>query len=312
MRRVHSMPDPTKNDSIKFMPPEEVERMFAPLGKMSLDIAGIRRKFLNCPYGEHQKQALDIYLPNDGDGPFPIVFFAHGGAWQRGYKEDAQVLPFMGGLSRGYAVVSLGYRLVPEVRYPDNMFDIKAALRWIAKNADTYLLDSSRAALCGASAGAHLIMMAAFTQGQVVFGDMPDEPTCRILAIVEQFGPTDFSKFHAQFDESGYPRIAVPGAPSTVDALIGARADDIRNFLRFFNPIDNVHPGVPPMLLLHGRRDPMIPYQQAVELFKKINAVAGEGKAELEINEDFLHADMGYAAPEHVDRIYRFIDKYLR
>ena len=306
------MSDQIQNPNIKMMPPEEIERMFAPLSQMTLDVSGIRRKFLNCPYGEHPKQALDIYLPNEGDGPFPIVFFAHGGAWQRGYKDDAQVLPFMGGLARGYAVISLGYRLVPEVRYPDNMFDIKAALRWIARNAETYLLDPERTALCGASAGAHLVMMAAFTQGQAVFGDLPSAPACRILAMVQQFGPTDFSKIHAHFDESGYPRIPVPGAPSTVDAMIGARAEEIRNFLRFYNPIDNVHPGVPPMLLLHGRRDPMIPYQQAVELHKKINAVAGEGKAELIISEEFLHADMGYAAPEYVDRIFEFIGKYLR
>jgi len=293
------------------MPPEEVERMFAPLGETVLDVSDIRRKFLNCPYGEDPKQALDIYLPNDGAGPFPIVFFAHGGAWQKGYKSDAQVLPFLGGVARGYAVVSIGYRLVPEVRYPDNMFDIKSALRWIARNAETYLLDPSRAALCGASAGAHLIMMAAFTQGQVVFGDDSGAPTCRVLAIVEQFGPTDFSKIHDHYDESGFPRIHVPGTPSTVDALLGVRAEKIPNFLRFFNPIDNVHAGIPPTLLLHGKRDPMIPYQQAVELYEKIIAVAGEGMAELDINEDFLHADMGYTTPEYVGRIFGFIDKYL-
>jgi len=305
------MSDQILNNNIKIMPPEEVERMFAPLGKMTLDVSGIRRKFLNCPYGEDPKQSLDIYLPNEGAGPFPIVFFAHGGAWQRGYKEDAQVLPFLGGVARGYAVVSLGYRLVPDVRYPDNMFDIKAALRWIAQNADTYLLDASHTALCGASAGAHLTMMAAFTQGQAVFGDIPGVPTCRILAMVQQFGPTDFSKIHAHYDESGYPRILMPGAPSSVDALLGARAESIQNLLRFFNPIDNVHPGLPPILLLHGRRDPMVPYQQSVELYEKFNEIVGEGTAELDISEEFLHADMGYAAPEYVDLIYKFIDKHL-
>jgi len=293
------------------MPPDEVDRMFAPLGREALDVSGIRRKFLNCPYGEDPKQALDIYLPNEGAGPFPIVFFVHGGAWQRGFKNDAQVIPFMGGVARGYAVVSIGYRLVPDVRYPDNMFDIKYALRWIAQNSETYLLDTSRTALCGASAGAHLAMMAAFTQGQAVFADDPGVPTCRILAIVEQFGPTDFSKIHSHYDESGYPRVHLPGTPSTVDDLLGVRAEKIPNLLRFFNPIDNVHPGIPPVLLLHGKRDPMIPYQQAVELCEKINTVVGEGMAEIDINEEFLHADMGYAAPEYIDLIFRFIDKYL-
>jgi len=306
------MPESIHELQSKIMPPEEVEKMFSRMGELALDTSDIKRKFLNCQYGEHPKQALDIYLPNEGTGPFPIVFYAHGGAWQHGYKDDAQVIPFMDGVKRGYAVVSLGYRLVPEVKYPDNMFDIKAALRWIAENADSYMLDASRTALCGSSAGAHLVMMAAFTQGQVVFGDIPGAPFCNVLCVVEQFGPTDFAKIHPHYDESGYPRIHVPGTPSAIDALIGTNVESIINLLRFYNPIDCVHPNVPPVLLQHGMRDPMIPYQQAIELCNKINEVAGPGKAELDISEEFLHADPGYAAPESVNRIFGFIDKYLK
>ena len=299
-------------ENISIMPPEDVQKMFARLGELTLDVSNIRRKFLNCPYGEDSKQTLDIYLPNDGSGPFPIVFFAHGGGWSGGDKGDVQVVPFIGGVKRGYAVVSLGYRLIPNVRYPDNLFDIKAALRWVAKNAEPYLLDPSRAALCGASAGAHLAMMAAFTQGQVVFNDEPGIPTCRVLAVVDQFGPADFAKFHAHYDESGYPRAQTPGAPSSLDIILGVKAELIPNLIRFCNPIDNIHPGVPPTLIQHGRRDPIIPYQQSVELCEKINAVVGEGTAELDLSEDFLHADPGYAAGESVERIFGFLDKHLK
>lgn len=299
-------------DEVKLMPPEEIERMFARMSELTLDVSGIRRKFPDCPYGEDPRQSMDIYLPNDGDGPFPVVFFAHGGAWSGGIKNDVQVVPFMGGVTRGYAVVSLGYRLIPNIRYPENLFDIKAALRWVALNADTYLLDPSRTALCGASAGAHLAMLAAFTQGQAAFEDVPGGPTCRVLAVVEQFGPTDFTRFHAHYDESGYPRAQAPGVPSAMDVMLGVKAELIPNLMRFCNPIDNVRPGIPPVLLQHGMRDPIVPYQQAVELFEKINAVAGEGMAELDLSEGFLHADPGYADPESVDRIFGFIDKHLR
>ncbi|MCL2366385.1 MAG: alpha/beta hydrolase [Oscillospiraceae bacterium] len=306
------MSEINNKSQIKIMPPEEAERMFARLGELTLDTSDIRRKFLNCQYGENPMQAVDIYLPNEGTGPFPIVFYIHGGGWQHGRKNDVQVVPFMPGVHRGYAVVSIGYRLVPEVRYPDNMFDIKAALRWIAENADSYMLDASKTALCGSSAGAHLAMMAAFTQGQVAFGDISGAPFCNILCLVEQFGPTDFAKIHAHYDESGYARIHVPGTPSSIDAMLGARAESIPNLLRFYNPIDCVHPHVPPILLQHGRHDPMIPYQQAIELCNKVNALSGVEKAELDISEEFLHADPGYAAPESVNRIFDFIDKHLK
>ena len=185
-------------------------------------------------------------------------------------------------------------------------------MRWVAKNAETYLLDPSRTALCGASAGAHLTMMAAFTQGQVVFGDEPGVPTCRVLAVVNQFGPTDISKYHAHYDESGYRRAKIPGDQGPEDEILGVNAGLIPNLLRFINPIDNVHSGIPPVLIQHGKYDPIIPYQQSVELYDKILAVAGEGMAELDISEEFLHADPGYAGYESIERIFSFIDKHLK
>ena len=296
---------------IKLMPPEEVERMFNRLNELTLDTTGIKRKFLSCPYGENPSQTLDIYLPNNGNGPFPIVFFAHGGAWAVGSKSDTQVVPFIGGVSRGYAVISLDYRLLPNIRYPDNLFDIRAALRWVAKNAETYLLDPTRTALTGASAGAHLVMMAAFTQGQPAFDDDPLAPTCRVLAVINQFGPTDFIKVHTHYDESGFMRAQPPGAPSAFDTLLGCKAELIPNLLRFASPIDSVHPNIPPVLIQHGKYDPIIPYQQAVELYEKIISVAGAGMAELDLSDEFLHADPGYAAPASVDRIFKFLDKHL-
>ncbi|NMA25896.1 MAG: alpha/beta hydrolase, partial [Clostridiales bacterium] len=144
---------------IRLLSQQEIEEMLGRFAAIPLDTSAIRRKFLNCRYGEHRRQAVDIYLPNERNGPFPVIFFIHGGGWSGGNKRDAQILPFIGGVERGYAVIGVGYRLVPQIRYPDNLFDIKAALRWTAENAKTYLLDPERTALTGASAGAHLAMM---------------------------------------------------------------------------------------------------------------------------------------------------------
>ena len=358
---------------VKIMPPEEVRRMFDRLGELTLNVTEIKRKFIDCPYGEDPRQKLDIYLPNEGGGPFPIIFFAHGGGWTGGVKSDVQIVPFISGVKRGYAVIALGYRLIPGIRYPENLFDIKAALRWVAANAETYLLDPTRTALCGASAGAHLAMMAAFTQGQAVFegasgvtadshftpsaidiaaaasadcitdgagrsrthkissasaaadaanaftaatGSAPatgaaDIPTCVVRAVVDQFGPTDFSKFHMHYDESGYARAQPPGTPGSIDTLLGTDSEQIPNMIRFANPIDNVHSNVPPILIQHGRYDPIIPYQQSTELYDKVNTIAGAGMAEIDLSEEFLHADPGYAAAESVERIFSFLDKYL-
>jgi acetyl esterase/lipase len=300
--------------NIKLISREEAEKMFRRFDALTLDTSAIRRKFLNCPYGEDRKQALDIYLPDEGDGPFPAILFLHGGGWAAGSRKDAQILPFMSGVRRGYAVIGVGYRLIPNIRYPDNLFDVKAALRWIAANAETYLLDRDRIALTGASAGAHLAMMVAFTQGQVVFEGAPLTQTCAVRAVVEQYGPTDFLKQHAHYDASGYARMRAPDeeSPDSADILLGLRLNSAPNLARFLNPLDNVHPGIPPVLIQHGRYDPCIPYQQATELYDKIVRIAGEGMAELDISEVYTHADPGYADPGSVARIFSFLDRHLK
>ena len=299
---------------IKIVPPEEIKKMFARLGELTLDVAGIRRKFLNCPYGEDPKQSLDIYLPNENDQPFPVVVFIHGGGWTRGRKDDNQLVPFIEGVRRGYAVVSLDYRLLPNVTYPDNLFDIKLALRWLASNAETYLLDTSRIALTGASSGAHLAMMTAFTQGQAVFegGDLAD--TCKVLAVVDQFGPSDFLKTNAHYDASGYPRAHVdtPDEMGGLDILLGVKMTSLPNMIRFMNPLDNIHPNIPPVLIQHGRYDPIVPYQQSVELYERIRAVAGLDKAIFDFSDELTHADPGYASKESIDRIFAFIDSHVK
>ncbi|NLB28762.1 MAG: hypothetical protein GX823_00815, partial [Clostridiales bacterium] len=74
---------------VPLMPPEDVAAMFARVDEAKPDISAVRRKFLDCPYGEDPRQAVDIYLPNEGQGPFPVVFFLHGGGWTGGSRSDA-------------------------------------------------------------------------------------------------------------------------------------------------------------------------------------------------------------------------------
>lgn len=299
--------------SVPLMPPRDVEAMFARIDDAKPDVASIRRKFLNCPYGEKRRQAVDIYLPNEGQGPFPVVFFLHGGGWVSGSRSDAQMAPFIKAVKYGYAFVSIGYRLVPDVRYPDNLADVRAALRWTSENAETYLLDTSRSALCGASAGGQLALMAAYTAGNPLFDDAPLSPSCNIRAVIDQFAPTDFLKREQHFDESGYPRANDPESdiPGAADTLLGIKLRSAPHLARFINPIDNVHSGVPPTFIMHGRFDPIIPYQQSVELFDKIRKVAGSDKAELWISDKFLHADPGYAGEEGERRIFDFLGRHM-
>jgi acetyl esterase/lipase len=298
---------------MKLISQQEIDTMFGRFAALKLDTSKITRKFLDCRYGNETRQAIDIYLPSEGSGPFPAILFLHGGAWSGGYRRDAQILPFMSGVERGYAVIGVGYRLVPNIRWPDNLFDVKAALRHIAENAGAYMIDPDSIAIAGASAGAQLALMTAFTQGQAAFEGAPLGNTCTIRAVIDQYGPTDFLRSDQQYDESGYARMSAPDSnePRAVDLMLGIQSSAIPNLMRFVNPIDNVHAGIPPVLIQHGLYDPVVPYQQSTELYEKIKAVAGPGKAKLYLSETLTHADPGFACQESVRVIFEFLDSLL-
>lgn len=89
---------------------------------------GTKRKYLDIPYATLSPlQKLDIYLPDEGDDPFPVIVSIHGGAFMGCDKSDMQVLPMLEGLKRGHTVVAVNYRLSWEAMFPALVHDVKAA-----------------------------------------------------------------------------------------------------------------------------------------------------------------------------------------
>ena len=127
-----------------------------------MDDKEYHRKRLDISYADRTPaEKLDIFYPEEGDGPFPVFVEIHGGAWYFGQKRSVEFEPFLYGLNRGYACVSLGYTLSPEGHYPLPVLEIKSAIRFLRVHAEEYKLDPSRIVLWGGSAGAHLAALAA-------------------------------------------------------------------------------------------------------------------------------------------------------
>ncbi len=89
------------------------------------------RRDLRYVSGGHTWQALDLYLPRAA-GPLPLIVWIHGGAFRMGSKEDHVPLEM---LEQGYAIASLNYRLSQHARFPAQIEDCKAAVRWLRANA---------------------------------------------------------------------------------------------------------------------------------------------------------------------------------
>ncbi|MBI5952359.1 MAG: alpha/beta hydrolase [Chloroflexi bacterium] len=283
------------------------------------DTGHIKRKFLDISYASlSPSQKLDIYLPDEGEGPFPIIMAFHGGAFMGCDKADLQVLPALEGLKRGYAVVSSNYRMSGEAKFPALVQDAKAAVRWVRANACRYSFDPQRIAAWGGSAGGYLSTMLGTSAGIIGLEDLslgnPNQP-CNVQAVVAWYGPTNFLKMDEHLVASGLLpppgfRHNEPDSPESL--LMGRTITEIPERVKVANPETYIRPGAPAFLLQHGTRDATVPVQQSIEFAEKLREALGDSKVILELIEGAEHADVKFETPENVARVLDFIDLHLK
>ncbi|MEI7849401.1 MAG: alpha/beta hydrolase, partial [Chloroflexota bacterium] len=190
----------------------------------------IQRKMFDLPYANlSPAQKLDIYWPTEGNGPFPVILVIHGGAFMGGDKRDIQLTPMLEALERGYAVVSMNYRMSGEAIFPALVQDVRAAIRWVRANAGKFLFDPAKIASWGGSAGGYLSLMAGVADGIPELDDPtlgnPDQ-SGQVQAVVAWFPPTDFLKMDEQLAESGFlppPEFAHSGENSPESLILGQK-----------------------------------------------------------------------------------------
>ena len=279
----------------------------------------IKRRFLDIPYATlSPAQKLDVYLPDEGKGPFPVIVSIHGGAFMGCDKADLQVLPMLEGLKRGYAVVAINYRLSGEARFPALVHDAKAAVRWIRANAPRYHFDPGRIAAWGGSAGAYLAAMLGTSAGVRELEDLSmgcaDRPST-VQAVVAWYGPADFGKMDEQLTALGLtpPRgMEHNGVNSPESLLLGDQITRIPDRVKAANPETYITPAAPPFLLQHGTMDAVVPVRQSINFAARLEQALGEDRVELVLLEGAEHADPRFEAPENVARVLGFLDRRLK
>lgn len=236
---------------------------------------------------------LDLYLPPDVETPLPLIIWIHGGGWQSGSKEN--LAPARALLSKGFAIVSVNYRLSGEAIFPAQIEDCQSAVRWLRKNARAYHLDPERFGVFGSSAGGHLVALMG-TSGK---GDTS------VQAVCDFFGPTDLI---AMGRVPGYERHASPDSPES--RLLGGPAADNPDKARAANPITFVSKVSPPFLIVHGDQDQVVPLDQSRLLHKALQAAGVE--SELKILPGAKHGGPHFMAPEVQESVARFFTKHLK
>ncbi|KPL06424.1 hypothetical protein AMJ86_08555 [bacterium SM23_57] len=280
------------------------------------DVSQFSRNWLDLPYANlSQSQKLDIYLPEEGDGPFPVILHIHGGGFALGDKRDIHVLTFLKGLEHGYAVVSVNFRLSGEAIFPAGLQDIKAAIRWLRANSEQYQLDGNRIAACGGSSGGNYAAMVCLTENVTEFDDFnlgnPDYP-CHVQAAVDWFGPTDFLKMDEQLAENGYGPSNHCDANSPESRYLGTKITEIPLKVELANPMTYIHENMPPILIQHGRLDSQVPVQQSIMFVNKLDKYVEPDRFEFNILEGAGHGDPLFETDENMERVFAFLDKHLK
>ena len=233
-------------------------------------VAGVERR-RDLPYAGdvNPRHRLDLYLPEaTSRAVLPVVIYLHSGGWISGDKaEGALFLEPLVATGR-FAGVSAGYRLADEARWPAQLHDVQAAVRWVRANADRYGLDPDRIAAWGWSAGGHLALLLGTTaevpelDGRV--GPHGGE-SLRVTAVVNHAGISDL----LAIDESPGRRDA-RALRNFASRLLGAAPRDAVDRAREASPVTHASAGDAPVFTTHGTADRTVPYDQAVRLHRAL------------------------------------------
>jgi acetyl esterase/lipase len=191
----------------------------------------------------------------------------HGGAWWKGAR-PADWRGFSAYLEAGFAIVNVQYRLAGVATAPAAVQDVRCVISWIDKNAERFNFDTDRIVVTGSSAGGHLALMA----GMLSHENDIDLPECRnppaVAAIVDFYGPTDLDTWPAPNPNGGF----LQAPHSSIARWIGSRADaDVMR--KKMSPVTYVREGLPPIFIVHGDADPVVPLQESINLKQRLDAV---------------------------------------
>lgn len=284
-------------------------------GMSAPDTSAIKQKWLDVPYANiSSAEKMDIYLPNQGTGPFPVIVSIHGGGFISGDKASGELTPMLTGLNKSYAVVSINYRLSQEAQFPAQIQDVKAAIRFIRANAQVYNLNPEKIAVWGGSAGGNLAALAGTS------GDVPEledlsmgnpQQSSRVQAVVDWFGPINFLTMDNQFTKSGLGPVTHNQTDSPESQYLGAAIPTIPEKVKAANPETYISVDDPPFFIQHGTSDSQVPTEQSVDFAKGLETVIGTEKVTLETLQGAGHGDQAFTTTENVDRVFTFLDQRL-
>lgn len=238
------------------------------------------RNIVFSPEGEKVRLKLDVYQPTtpwDGEGPRrPAIVQIHGGAWLIGDKRE-QGIPLLNHMAaNGWVGFNVNYRLSPRAKAPDHLIDCKRAIAWIREHADEYGVDPDFICVTGGSAGGHLAAMVALTGEDHTFQPGFEDADCSVQAAIPFYGVYDLA------DDEG---LMIPGFREMLlePIVFGTKFASAGEAFRSYSPIARVVPEAPPMMIVHGSRDALVPVETARRFARKMSDVSDHAVVYVEL-----------------------------
>jgi acetyl esterase/lipase len=258
-------------------------------------------------------QRLDLYLPSPMSGPCPIIVWLHPGGYTMGDKEMVEpVIDYI--LERGYAVASMNYRLAYEAHFPAQLFDAKAAVRWIRANAATYNLNKEAIAAWGVSAGSTFAALLGTTANVLELEDFSmgnSKESSYVNAVVALIGPMDFLQIDSQLLQLGYQPLHEDVA-SGICMLIGGQLTEYQERCQAINPATYITTDCPPFYLQHGTADHLVPYLQSVNFAQLLIDTIGKENVTLNLLEGVDHFDSEHNSLGNINKALDFLDRHIK
>ena len=221
---------------------------------------------------------LDIYRSGHADAP--VVIYVHGGGWAHGDKGTDGPTRLARLAAYGVDVVAVDYRLAPQATFPEPLYDLKGAVRWLRANTASHGLAVDRVGVWGASAGAYLGSLLALSAGDPhlegkVGGNL--DQSSAVQAVVHWFGAVDLEASAARTDLE--QRLTL----SPFEHAFLGTADPVTFAARArqLNLLARISSGVPPFLIAHGDRDRIVPPSEGLSLNDALGRAGAESRLEL-------------------------------
>lgn len=262
-------------------------------------------KFSDINYADDNEvyHNLDIYLPKEVKKSYPVVIHIYGSAWfsnnSKGMADLGTIVNTL--LNAGYAVVTPNHRSSADAKFPAQINDIKAVVRFVRANAKKYHFDKSFVAISGFSSGGHLSSLTATSGGvKELEGNVGKylKKSSKVDAACDWSGPIDM--FRMNCDQ---PR-KWGGTPE--EALIGHDyTEEYHDLMASISPVTYIDPKDPPVIIFHGKVDNVVPCCQGSELFEKLHE-AGV-KTEIHLQDNGGHGVNMYTE-ENLQSMVKFLD----